>query len=106
MRRTLTILLAAAAVLGGQTPRELIEAGHYKRALAALGGRTPDAESLYCMATIKEAAGELEAAEKFAESDYTVNPKEAQYHYRLSEIRVSPERMGCTLNQIGLVVRL
>ena len=102
MRRTLTLLLTAAAVLAGQTPRELIEGGHYKRALAALGGRTPDAESLYCMASIKQAAGELEAAEKLAERAVAANPKEAQYHYRLSDITGQRAEKASVFHQIGL----
>src|SRR6266496_231048 len=92
MRRTLTILLAGAATLAAQapgqmSPRELIEGGHFKRAHAMMEGRTgSDAETLYLMATIKQAYGDLDAAEKLAERAVAANPKNAEYHYRLAEI--------------------
>ena len=71
MDRVLLALLAGAAGLTAQgqpSPRDLIEAGHYKRARAMVEARpSSDAETLYLMATLKQAWGDLDAAEKFAE---------------------------------------
>ena len=83
-------LLAGAVTLAAQgqvSPRDLIEAGHWKRARLAVDARNGnDAETLYLKATIKQAAGDLDAAEKLAEQAVAFNPKEAEYHYRLSDI--------------------
>src|SRR4051794_38280200 len=89
MLRYLPILMAGAATLtaDAQSPRELIEGGHWKRARAAVEAmKGSDAEQLYLMATVKQAFGDLDAAEKLAEAAVAANPKEAQYHYRLAEV--------------------
>ena len=106
MFRYLRLTLAGAAVLAGQgqvSPRELIEGGHYKRARVILEARNAnDAETLYLMATIKQAMGELDAAEKFAERAVAANPKEAQYHYRLSDITGEKAQKASVFHQMGL----
>jgi tetratricopeptide (TPR) repeat protein len=106
MRRSFVILLAGAAVLAAQTqpsPRELIEADHWKRARAIVEARTStDAETFYLKATIKQAQGELDAAEKFAQQAVAANPKDADYHYRLSDITGEKAQNASVFHQIGL----
>jgi tetratricopeptide (TPR) repeat protein len=106
MPRYLTILLAGATTLAGQgqvSPRELIEADHWKRARAIVEARTTnDAETLYLKATIKQAAGDLDAAEKLAEQAVAANPREAEYHYRLSDITGEKAQRASVFKQIGL----
>jgi tetratricopeptide (TPR) repeat protein len=100
------MLLAGAMTLAAQGqigPRELIEADHWKRAKAAVEARTGnDAETLYLKATVKQATGDLEAAEKLAEQAVAANPKEAEYHYRLSEITGERAQRASVFKQIGL----
>jgi tetratricopeptide (TPR) repeat protein len=106
MLRDLTMLLASAATLAAQgqvSPRELIEADHWKRARAIIEARTSnDAETLYLKATIKQALGDLDAAEKLAEQAVAANPKEAEYHYRLSDITGTKAERASVFKQIGL----
>src|SRR5438045_2999425 len=104
MRQTIIILLATAASLAAQgSPRELIEAEHWKRARAIVEARTSgDAETLYLKATIKQAMGDLDAAEKLAEQAVVANPKEAEYHYRLSDITGQKAQKASVFHQVGL----
>jgi tetratricopeptide (TPR) repeat protein len=100
------MFLAGAATLAAQgqpSPRDLIEAGHWKRARAVVESRAgSDAETLYLKATLKQAAGDLDAAEKLAEQAVSANPKEADYHYRLSDITGSKAQHASAFKQIGL----
>jgi hypothetical protein len=93
-----TILLAGAATLaalGQMPPRDLIEGEHWKRARALVEARNGnDAETLYLKATIKQAESDLDAAEKLAEQAVAANPKEAEYHYRLSDITGEKAQAG------------
>jgi tetratricopeptide (TPR) repeat protein len=106
MRHTLTICLAIVATMPAQpqpSPRELIEGDHWKRARAAVEARTSnDAETLYLKATIKQAQGDLDAAEKFAEQAVAANPKEADYHYRLSDVVGQKAQKASVFHQMGL----
>jgi len=106
MRHILTIFLAIVATMPAQpqpSPRELIEGDHWKRARAAVDARTSnDAETLYLKATIKQALGDLDAAEKFAEQSVAANPKEAEYHYRLSDIVGQKAQKASVFHQMGL----
>src|SRR5690349_12332669 len=105
MVRYFPILLAAALTLPGQAQpvRELIEAGHWKRARAAVEAmKGSDAETLYLMATVKQAFGDLDAAEKLAERAVAASPKDAQYHYRLGEITGQKAQKAGVFKQIGL----
>jgi tetratricopeptide (TPR) repeat protein len=98
------VLWAVAAALSAQTPRELIEAGHWKKLRAmvdAKGANMADAESLFLMASVKQAFHELDAAEKLAERAVAANPKEAEYHFRLSEIEGEKAQKASTLGRIG-----
>src|SRR3954471_10696328 len=90
MRPLLTGLLFAAGV-PAQTPiHDLIESGHYKRARAAAEAKykeTPnDAETLCLMSIVRQEFGQTDEAEKFAEKAVALNPKEARYHFQLSEV--------------------
>jgi tetratricopeptide (TPR) repeat protein len=106
MQRILTVLLAAATALTAQpqpSPRELIDAGHYKRLAVYLGSHNgSDAETLYLQATLKEVQGDLDAAEKLAERAVAADPKQAQYHYRLSSIVGQKAQKAGVLRQVGL----
>jgi tetratricopeptide (TPR) repeat protein len=106
MLRQVCLLLVGAAALAAQeqlTPRQLIEAGHFKRARAIVMARQAgDAEAMYLMATIKQAWGELDAAQKFAERAVAANPKEAQYHYRLADITGEMAQKAGVFRQMGL----
>ena len=106
MQKFLLLFVVGATTLPGQTQtaiRELIDGGHWKRArvLVAQNGGS-DAESLYLAATVKQAYGELDAAEKFAERAIAANPKEAQYHFRLSTVLGEKAQKAGVLHQIGL----
>ena len=103
MARFLVLLLAAATGLAAQSPRELIDGGHYKRARAMVESRNAnDGETLYLMATIKQAFGDLDGAQKFAERAVAANPKDAQYHYRLSDITGEMAQNASVFRQMGL----
>src|ERR1700676_2345698 len=103
MVHTLVTALLAAASLAAQTPEELIEAGHFKRARALVEARNPnDPETLYLMATLKEQWGDLDTAEKLAERAVAANPKDARYHYRLADILGSKAQRASVIHQIGL----
>jgi tetratricopeptide (TPR) repeat protein len=100
------MVLGCAGVLSAQapmTPRELIEGDHWKRARAWVDAHPgSDAETLYLMATIKQAFGDLDGAEKYAQRAVDANPKEAEYHYRLSEITGAKAQKASVFHQIGL----
>jgi tetratricopeptide (TPR) repeat protein len=106
MLRLMAILLAGAsawAADGQVSPRELIEGGHFKRARALVDARNAnDAETLYLQATLKQIYGELDAAQKLAERAVAANPKEAQYHYRLSDITGEMAQKASVFRQVGL----
>src|ERR1051325_9330761 len=106
MPRALPFLLTCASVLTAQTPvspRDLIEGDHWKRARIYLESHPgTDAETLYLTATVKQAFGDLEAAEKLAERAVAANPKEAEYHYRLSDITGQKAQKASVFHQIGL----
>ena len=95
---------AGVAAQGRPSPRELIEAGHYKRARAIVESHPAnDAETLYLMATLKQIWGDLDAAEKYAERAVAANPKDAQYHYRLADIVGEKAERASVFHQIGLI---
>jgi tetratricopeptide (TPR) repeat protein len=106
MLRLVWVTLGGAAVLAGQgqpSPQELIDAGHFKRARALVEARkSTDAETLYFMATLKQEWHDLDAAEKFAERAVEANPKEARYHYRLSEVAGAMAENASAFRQISL----
>src|SRR5262245_35562588 len=106
MRQSLITLVITVAAMRAQTqpsPRDLIEGEHWKRARAAVEARTSnDAETLYLKATVKQVLGDLDAAQKFAEQAVAANPKEAEYHYRLSDIVGQKAQKASVFHQVGL----
>jgi len=96
-------LFLAASAPAQPSPRELIDAGHCKRARALVEARqATDAETLYLMATVKQHWHDLDAAQKFAERAVGANPKSADYHYRLSDITGEKAQNASMIHQIGL----
>jgi len=103
MIRYFIAALLTAASLAAQPPGQLIEAGHFKRARAAVEARDQnDPETLYLMAGLKQHWGDLDAAEKFAERAVAANPKDARYHWCLSNVLGSKAEKASVLSQIGL----
>jgi len=106
MLRNLIALASCAPLLWAQaqmSPRQLIEGDHWKRARAWVESHPgSDAETLYLTATIKQAFGDLDGAEKYAQRAVDANPKEAEYHYRLSDITGGKAQKASVFHQIGL----
>src|SRR5207248_2674690 len=103
LRIAIAAMLSAAVVTAQSSPEELIAAGHFKRLRAMTAARNSnDAETLYLNATVKQAWGELDEAEKLAERAVAANPKEARYHYRLAVISGIKAQHASVLHQMGL----
>src|SRR5256885_16222220 len=103
----ITAVTLIGAALQAQTPvHDLIEKGHYKRARAAAEAKykeTPnDAETLCLMSIVRQEFGRVDEAEKFAERAVALNPKEARYHFQLSEVVGQKAQKAGVLKQIGL----
>ena len=110
------MLMKWSRVLGGMLclgwlaaqvpPQELIEAGHYKRAREVVEARyranPKDAETLWLMARLKHAAGDLPAALDLAEKAVAADPKSAQAHFRLAEAVGDMAQKASMLHQLGL----
>jgi tetratricopeptide (TPR) repeat protein len=81
------------AAYGDPSAEALMEAGHWKRARAAveaLAQRQPnDAETAYLQSRIKLAFGDAAAAQKLAEAAVAKDDKTARYHYQLAEACVA-----------------
>src|SRR3954451_21869934 len=105
--RPLLAGLLCAAGAWTQTPvHDLIEGGHYKRARAAAEAKykeTPnDAETLCLMSIVRQEFGQADEAEKFAEKAVALNPKEARYHFQLSEVVGQKAQKASMFHQVGL----
>src|SRR4051794_9831421 len=86
-----SLLLAIAAQLAvAQTPQELLDAGHFKRAFSIVEPRLKananDADANYWMAKIKLAFNDVAAATALCEKAVAADPKKSAYHGLLSEI--------------------
>jgi tetratricopeptide (TPR) repeat protein len=104
-------LLAAAPV--GAAPdaatRSLIDAGHWKQARAILEPRVKanpsDAEAAALLSQVRAQFGDLDGALALAEAAVTLEPKVADYHYRLAEIVGSLAQRASVFKQFGLARR-
>ena len=78
------------ALAADPAPEALIEAGHWKRARAALEQRYQanpnDAQAAYLLSEVKEAFGDLDAALKLAEKAVQLDGAKSAYHYQLAEV--------------------
>ena len=78
------------ALAADPAPEALIEAGHWKRARAAVEqlyqAHPNDAQSAYLLSQVKEAFGDLDAALKLAEKAVQLDGRKAAYHYQLAEV--------------------
>jgi len=89
---TLVLLatLPHLALAADPAPEALIEAGHWKRARAALEQRYQanpnDAQSAYLLSQVKEAFGDLDAALKLAEKAVQLDGAKSAYHYHLAVV--------------------
>jgi tetratricopeptide (TPR) repeat protein len=114
MRRIVRALvcLAAATPLSpaiDQPTRTLIAEAHFKRALQILEPRVKanpgDAEAAALLSQVRLALGEREEAMRLAELAVKLEPKNADYHWRLAEaVGEQAERAGI-LKQFGLARR-
>ena len=92
-----------------QTTRTLVADGHFKRALQVLEPRVKanpnDAEASALLSQVRLALGDRDNAMRLAEIAVRVEPKVADYHWRLAEaIGEQAERAGI-LKQFGLARR-
>src|SRR3982751_4866229 len=102
-----SLLLAIAAQLAlAQTPQELLDAGHFKRAFAIVDPRlkaTPnDAEGGYWMARIKLAFNDVAAATSLAEKAVAADPKKAVYHQLLADMYGQAAQHAGVFKQMSL----
>ena len=85
----LTAVLFFGAVAAAQTPDQLIQAGHWKRAYAALQpalAANPSNATLLCqMAQVKRAYGDLDEARRLAEKAVSLAPT-AENHIQLAQV--------------------
>lgn len=94
MRGRVKLLLALTACAGllaaDESPTQLMEAGHWKRARAIAEARFKanpnDPEANYLMGRVLMEYGKREEALKYAERAVSLNDKTADYHYLLSGV--------------------
>ena len=88
------------------TPQELMDAGHWKRARAAvekLGQTKPnEAQTAFLMAEVKQAFGDLEGALPLAQKAVSLDGKNAAYHTLFGEINGSLAEKASLFKQMGL----
>jgi tetratricopeptide (TPR) repeat protein len=114
-RRLVLAALLGAVSLAAQNAthepaQDLIDAGHYRRAIpiveARLQTHPSDAEALCQMATLKQIAGDLPAAQSLAEKALAEKAiavsASARYHYRLAEILGEMAQNAGILHQVSI----
>jgi hypothetical protein len=89
--KAIWLCLAAAGVLGAQSPAEnLIAAGHWKRARALVEARTREAPNdplaIYLTSQIRFAFGDAETPLKLAEKALALDGRVAKYHRQVAEV--------------------
>jgi len=85
----IAFILLAVAVAPAQNVEQLMKQGHWKRARtlveSAYAARPNDATVLYQMSRVKEAYGDLAAAQTFAEKAVAAAPT-ADHHFQLARV--------------------
>jgi tetratricopeptide (TPR) repeat protein len=108
--RFAAVLLAVFPTLLGQSPSDLIEAGHFKRARplveARLKANANDASANYDMGRIERAFGNRDAALTYAEKAVALDTKQAKHHVLLAEIVGEAAQHASMFKQIGLAKRM
>jgi tetratricopeptide (TPR) repeat protein len=100
-------VLAAAAVPGSVPPVDaLIENGHWKRARveaeAEYKANPKDARTVYRLARVRRAFGNLDEAVKLAETAVSLDPKYAAAQRELGDLYCSQAEKASVFKQIGL----
>ena len=100
------LLGQALAAEPAGSPRALMEQGHWKRARtlvqARLAANPNDAEACFLMSRMKQAEGDLHGAEDLAKKAVSLNPKSAEYIYRLAEVHGDMAGKASFFSQISL----
>jgi len=88
--RFFPFLLAAACMAAEPAPQALIEAGHFKRARALAEQRyranPKDPETLWLMASVKQAFKDLSGALDLAEKALAADPRNPRYHLLVADV--------------------
>lgn len=100
------ILCNTAPLRADDTPRALMENGHFKRARALAErdyrAHPKDAETLWAMSRIRQEWHDLPAAMDFAEKALAANPKEARYHLQVAEVAGDLADQAGFMRQVSL----
>jgi tetratricopeptide (TPR) repeat protein len=102
----LACLTTAALAAENISPLALVEAGHFKRALAIVEPRFQadpnDAEAAYLLSRVKEAFEDLDSALRLAQKSLELDDKNARYHLQLANVYGEMAQRAGIFKQMGL----
>jgi tetratricopeptide (TPR) repeat protein len=103
------LVTVGAAAASDPALRALIDAGHWKRARAALEPRVKanpsDAEAVALLSRVRHAYGDLDGALPLAEAAVRLDPKVADYHWALAQVLGDQAQHASIFRQLGLAKR-
>ena len=89
--------------------RSLLDGGHFKRARALIEPRVnanpSDAEAAAALARVRAVYGDIDTAQRLAETAVKLRPDVAEYHWQLAQVVGNQAENANVLRQIGLARR-
>lgn len=100
------LLFALTSLAAAQSPKSLIEAGHYKKARASLQAQLAknpnDAQALYLMSRIKRAFRDESVAMALAEQAEKIDGNNSDYHCQVAELSGEKAQKAGMFERMGL----